>query len=221
MAARIRELEQAQTAPAAAAPAPSGVTPESVVAQYGEDFASAVTSIATAETSRLRDDFASQVESMREATAQSARSNFLRDLAQLVPNFAEIDREPGFTAYLDEFDAQTGRTRREFFTESDAGNNAARTAAFFAAYANGKRPAPTPAPAPAAPKSVEHLIQPTSSRQSEAPPGKKLWSRAEIGRFYADSRARPGSKPYGLYTADEYERIDADIGAASAEGRIR
>lgn len=226
LAEEVRQLKAAQTAPATAPAvaeeATTGVTPETVAAQYGDDFAAAVEAVADAKVKKLRDELSPQVEGMAASAAERARNDFLRDLTNLVRNWQVIDQDAGFTAYLDEFDAQTGRTRREFFNEADRANNAARVASFFASYATGKKTPQVPAPVAAAPAtpSVDHLISPDSSRLSEAPPGKKLWTRAEIAKFYNDSRATRGSKPYGLYSAAEFAAIDSDLNAALAEGRI-
>lgn len=229
LAQQLREANEAlriaQTAspakPAEGEETPPAGTPQSVIDQYGEDFAAAVTTVAQAQTKPLRDELSSKVERLDAEAGERRRQDFLRDLSTHVPNWGRIDQDPGFTAYLDDFDAQTGKTRREFFNEADASNNAPRVASFFAAFANGNqpRPAPTPAPAAPAPPSVEHLIAPDSSRHSEAPEGKKHWTRAEVAKFYADARAQGGNKPYGRYSAADYARIDADISAAPGENR--
>lgn len=229
LAAQVRELTEQLRTQATPAPAPvvdpNAVTPDSVRSQYGDDFASAVDAIASARVQAVRDEFGSQVEEVQARTSQRDRADFLRDLGTMVPSWRDIDRNPGFTAYLDEFDAQTGRTRREFFNEADSSNNAARIASFFASFERSTNPpAPAPAPvvppvAPAAPPSVDHLISPSSSRASEAPPGKKYWTRAEIGQFYRDAKAGQG-RPFGSFTAEQFTRIDSDISAAAGENRI-
>lgn len=195
-------------------PAPPAIAPgvQSVTDQYGEDFAAAVAAVAQAQVAPLREEFTARASQAEERAAQSSRQAFLVELARLVPSFEAIDAEPGFTTYLDEFDAMTGRTRREFFQEADAANNAPRIATFFDNYTRSKIPAQQPAAAPAAP-SVEHLIQPDSQATSEAPPGRKLWKRAEIARFYDDVRR-------GVYSHADYLRIDADISIAPQEGRV-
>lgn len=224
MAQELRELrgqlQAAQVSPPApaAAPVASNAGLDAVTAQYGEDFAAAVSTVAEASVQKLRDGLTAEVEVVKTESAARARREFLTDLAGLVPTWKSVDADIGFTAYLDEFQAQTGRTRREFFNEADASNNAARVASFFAAYIRATTPARPSVVTPVEPQ-VEPLISPDSSRASEAPPGKKLWSRAEIQQFYADSRAQGGSKPYGRYTAAEYARIDTDISVAQAEGR--
>ena len=218
----LRNAQTSTTAsPAAGQGAtPAGQLPQEVVDQYGEDLTNAITTVAAAQMKPLRDELSSKVDRLDVEAGERRRSDFLRDLSTHVPNWAQIDRDPGFTAYLDDFDAQTGKTRREFFNEADGSNNAPRVASFFATYAKGtNKPAPVQAVAATPAPSVEHLIAPDSSRHSEAPEGKKTWTRVEVAKFYSDSRAQGGSKPYGRYTAAEYARIDADISKAPDEGR--
>lgn len=196
----------------------SGMTPEAVSEQYGEDFASAVASIADAATKKIREEFASKLEVLEVDTAERARNDFLNELQGLVPNWKQIDADVGFTNYLNEIDAQTGRARREFFNEADRTGNAARIASFFQAYAGASTPLPKPAAVVTTP-SVDHLISPDSSRHSEAPAGKKVWTRGGVAQFYLDAKHQGGSKPFGKFTAAEFERIDSDISQAAQEGR--
>ncbi len=218
MAQEIRELKALQSAGGeAVVAAPSAATGEArkrVTEQYGDDFAGAVDSIASEQTAELR----RQVEELSVGTAERDRQDFMRDLTHLAPTWHVIDQDPGFTAYLDEFDPMTGRTRREFFNEADRANNAARVASFFAGYAKGKPPASVPA-AVVETQSVEHLISPDSSSHAEPAVAKKQWTRAEAARFYAG--AKPGrDAPYGQYTAAQYKQIEDDINAAIVEGRF-
>jgi hypothetical protein len=218
LAAELRDaraqLASAQATPtvvSVAASAPSAAV-TAVTEQYGEDFATAVQAIASAATQPLRDELSSRTAAVEAQTAENGRQGFLRDLSTHVQNWQTIDRDPGFTAYLDEFDAMSGRTRREFFNEADARNDSARVATFFATYQRSTSTVTAPAVEPA--PSVEHLISPDSSRASEAPPGQKHWTVAEIKQFYVDARK-------GQYTPAEFARLDSDISLATVQGRIR
>ena len=205
-----QQLEARPVANAPGADLPSGQTTESVVSTYGEDFVSAVSTIANAQAKAIRDEFSSDVEVLKADAGTRARDTFLRDLTAAVPSWQRIDAEAGFTAFLDEYDPMTGRLRREFFNEADRSNDAARIANFFATYAKSNTPVPKAAAVP--PPSMEHLVVPDSSASSEAPVGKKLWTQSEVQQFYRDARNKK-------YTPAEYARIDADITAANAEGR--
>lgn len=224
MAEEIRELKamieelKAQPAPApqAAQLDLKSMTPEAVVEQFGEDFAAAVGAIAARiaeqQGNKFREEFAPKVQAVAERTAKTIRAEFIRDLTALVPDWKAIDVEDGFTAFLDEFDPMTGRTRRHFFNEADAANNAERIAQFFTAY-KGKKPVADPAPAVESRMSIESQIAPSASAASNSPTAKKFWTQAEIRRFYQDVRR-------GMYSVEEGRRIESDILAAAQEGRM-
>jgi hypothetical protein len=83
--------------------------------------------------------------------------------------------------------------------------------------------APSASTPPAAPqKRLEEFVAPGSPKPSAAGTqdgsGKRVWSRAEISKFYKDRQdgkyATPSKKDEGL-------RLEADIFAAQREGRIR
>lgn len=190
--------------------------PASVVDQYGEEFATAVATVVREATQPLQQ----QLEQVNSTVTKTSRATFMTELSGYVPNFAEIDQEPGFTAYLDAFDPMTGRTRREFFNEADATNDAPRIASFFKSYEATKPRTPQPQPTTQAVPPVDPLLVPDSSRSTEVPQGKKQWTRAEIARFYAQARPNGSSKPFGLYTAAEYAQIDNDIQLAVRERRL-
>jgi hypothetical protein len=193
------------------------MTPEAVVEQFGEDFAAAVGAIAeriaAQQGNKVREEFAPQVEQVRKSTAQTQRADFMRELSSLVPDWREIDVDAGFTAFLDEVDPLSGRSRREYFNEADASNNANRISRFFTSFKATKAPAPKPTPSVESRISLESQISPSSSQKSESIPGKRFWTQADIRKFYQDMRR-------GLVGLDEGKRIESDILAAAREGRM-
>jgi hypothetical protein len=226
MAAQLRELrdeiEALRSAPAPAAPAVpqtelGGMTPEDVVEQFGEDFAKAVGAvaarIASQNTDALRQEFQPKLESVEKTTMESARAEFLRELSRLVPDWKAIDQDDGFTAFLDETDPLTGRSRRFFFKEADKHMDAARIAQFFQAFKGNSNPA-LQAPAVNGPSAIELQLQPSSNRSSpQSPQGKRYWTSADVRQFYVDVRK-------GRFTPQEAKRIESDIFAAQRENRF-
>ena len=216
--AKVRELNAKVQELEASSNTSTPITPSEVVDRYGEDFASAVAAIVAPRLDQVQ----TRVDTIAQNTATSSRSAFVSELRTLVPNFQQIDADPGFTAYLDEFLPEAGTSRREFFNAADEANDAARIASFFTGYLGSKRktPAPAPAPAPTTPSEDRHIV-PDSSRSTKAPQGKKVWTTAEMNTFYKNARPSAGAKQYGLYTAAEYESISREIDIAIAEGRMR
>lgn len=221
---RMRELEQrveeltAQLSTKKAEPEPTGkFTPDEVVQRYGDDFADAVSAVAARvadnRAAKLRDELAPQVKQAAETATRTARGEFIRALTSAVPDWKEIDAEDGFTAYLDEIDPMTGRTRREFFNEADRSNDALRISHFFRNYRGSNQPANVKQPDTMQSK-LDAQLSPDSSRAAAPmPPGRKIWTRGEIKAFYAAAR-------HGAYSAEDYRRIESDIFAAQRENRI-
>jgi hypothetical protein len=212
----VQELKAAPQAPEAPALDLKSMTPEAVVEQFGEDFAAAVGAIAEQIAARqgksIRDEFAPQVEAVAKSTAQTARQDFMRELTSLVPDWKEIDVSEDFTAFLDEADGLSGRSRRQSFNEADSQNNAQRIAKFFLAF-KGNTPADQQKTPVDSRMSIENQIQPSTSRKSEAPAGKRFWTQADVRKFYRDVQR-------GLYADSEAKHIESDIFAAAQEGRM-
>lgn len=192
------------------------MTPEAVVEQFGEDFAAAVGAIAQRiaqqQGKQFREEFEPKVELVRKTTAQAQRAEFMRTLETIVPDWKEIDVDAGFTAFLDEVDPLSGKSRREYFNDADSTNNASRIANFFTAYKATKVP-PKPVKPVESRISIESQIAPSTSQRAESVPGKKFWTQADVRRFYQDMRR-------GLIGVDEGRRIESDILAAAQEGRM-
>lgn len=221
MAGEIRELKEKlreiadRQAPAPEAVSANGLTPEKVVEQYGEDFAAAVGALAAKvseqHSARLREEFAPKVEAANSTAAANARKDFMRSLSKAVPDWEVIDQDEKFAAFLNEHDALSGHTRREFFEEADRANDSDRIINYFLAFRE-KSSVPR-VQQEVARNAVEYHLSPSSSRATEIPAGKRVWTEGDIRRFYVDARK-------GLVTGVEYERIESDIFAAQSEGRL-
>ncbi|NJN00242.1 MAG: hypothetical protein HC793_00730 [Aquincola sp.] len=167
---------------------------------------------------------ASAVSAQGQAVAKSAEERVLQQLAAEVPNWDVLDADPGFLAWLDQYDPYSGSKRGELLNQAYKRHDGPRVVAFFKGYLNENAavtPTPTPAPAAPAPQvSLESLTAPgapkagTAGAQEGA--GKRIWTRAEIKQHYREVQLGKFSK-----RLDDARRIEADIFAAQREGRIR
>lgn len=208
--AQVLELTERLAAPPQAEALPSKLTPAQVVEQFGEDFAEAVGAIAAQVADQRNGKLQKQVEAAQGLATQNARAQFMSDISKAVPDWQAIDQDPRFTAFLDEVDAMSGRSRRDFFADADARNDATRVAAFFTTFRGSIGPANPPASQNPA---LQAQLVPSSARTNDAPPGKKVYSTADIRNFYTQARK-------GLVSAQDYDRIESDIFAAQREGRL-
>lgn len=212
MAAEIRDLKgQLQDAlaraTAAATPPPSKLRPEEVE-EYGEKFIDVVKRAAAEVVPEDVGQIKQQVDQLKNEAMRLGRERFFSELTRQAPQWERLNEDKDFLTWLAGVDPFAGRARQDLFDQATSQMDAWRVANFFNSYGS-EQPAAATEPDP-----ITQQIEPPTSRVAAPPPGKKVWSTSEIGRFYADVRARK-------VNPEDARRIEADIFAAQTEGRIR
>ena len=161
----------------------------------------------------------SQLNEVAERQGLNDRARYETDLASFVPDWKAINTDPSFLTWVAETDPISGSTRHEHLMAAYNAFNVVQTANIFNAFRNGRTPASAPAPAPDPVRSqLERQITPGNSKSSNAPASTepKWFTNREIDQFYRDTTQ-------GVYKGrdDEFARLEAEIDAAVAEGRIR
>jgi hypothetical protein len=170
-----------------------------------------------------------RVSSDAAVTAQEqAKLAHERLLATLDRDFAEwrqLNRDPQFLEWLAQPDPYSGAARQDLISQAYERFDAPRIVAFFKGYRN-EHAVVTPPAAAAAPvegASQRRLDDFVAPGQPKAGPtgaqngaGKRIWTEAEIKRFYDDCRSgKFRSNP------DRRRELEQDIFAAGREGRVR
>ncbi len=166
------------------------------------------------------------------SVAESKRQQVFETLDVAVPEWRAQNENDDFLAWLDEEDALSGKVRGQLLTEAMNANDAQRVVTFFKGFQseNAAVPVtPTPVeepkgePAKSEPQvKLDELTAPgtpqtgTASAPNEA--GKRVWSREDIAKFYADrgefvKKGRPIPK--------ELQVLERDLFLAQREGRLR
>jgi len=177
-----------------------------------------------------------QLRAQNQQLTQRVQSTSKRELFQVldrdIPNWRQINTSVQFKSWLRLPNVYTGQLRGNMLKAAVDGANAPQTIALFKdfiaeAHATGMQaPAqqleqqdPGPAPRHAA-VNLETLAAPGRARpasgDTQVPSEKPIYTRAQISKFYDDSRK-------GVYAGREaeYRQIEADLQAAQREGRIR
>lgn len=208
--ARLEDLQSENEQLKAKPPEPL-VKPEEIE-EYGPGLVDLARRIAKeevmakdAEINRLK----SQIQTISEATSNTVTNDFFRSLSAIVPDWEKLNEDPGFLKWLDEVDELTGEQRFSLLDKAQAARDASRAAKFFNAY---KKTSQSWAANSA--QSLETQLVPPTNRTPDTPPSKKIWTRPEISEFYKRMRQ-------GLVSDKDAIAIEADITAASIEGRIR
>jgi hypothetical protein len=207
---RLDALEADLQAAKAQPPAPL-VTPEEVD-QYGEGLIDVARRIAREELAAKQteiDTLRDRIEQLTQTTSKTAKSDFLRSLTAIVSDWETLNTDPGFLAWLDGVDDLTGEPRGTLLSRAEKAGDAVRVAKFFTSYqqTQSNRAATTT-------QALEQQVVPPTNRTPNAPPAKKVWTRGEISQFY--QRVKRGE-----VSEQEQVALEADIHAASVEGRIR
>lgn len=164
----------------------------------------------------LQNNVVPAVEGITRSQGEQVKAQFWDAINVQVPDWRTVNDDPNFKAWLLAEDPVTGATRQQFLTQARNDYNAMRVIAFFKEWkrqaAGGQTPAPNQTQA-----ELERLVAPGASKGGTTPvtPEKKTWTSADIAKFYADINR-------GVYAnkLDERKKIEADLFAAQAEGRI-
>lgn len=163
-----------------------------------------------------------------QTVAESKRQQVFDRLAAAVPNWDKQNENPEFLEWLDQEEGMSGKPRAYFLTEAMKLNNADVVIRYFTGFQSENTaddpPEPTPVtdPTPEPQVKLEDLSAPgtpqtgTASAPNES--GKRVWTRADIARFYAD---RNQFVKKGKPIPKELQKLERDIFAAQSEGRVR
>lgn len=217
--AKVRELEaqlsqwaqRAESQPTESSPqASTDVTPEEIDT-YGEDLVSLMRRVAASEAVRRQAETLDRVGRVESSLQLTAEDRFYANLTTRVPQWKDIDNEPGWLSWLGEYDPMAGSTRQDALNVAANSGDADRVASIFEAYLRTRPTAPAAANSPA---SLQAQVVPRGQgSNTQAAPQKRIYTQAEIARLL-DPR-------HILRLPEDQQRaIEHDIDMAYAEGRI-
>lgn len=142
-------------------------------------------------------------------------AQFTQDLAMIVPDWEQLNTEPGFLVHLRQPDTKTGANRQAMLDVAGRNLDVLRVAEIFLDYKRSKQTQTQP-PAPAAPKpSLESQIMPGPTGAPPAQPKGYIWSQDEWEAEWKRAVELSATRPV------EGERKITELKAALAEKRIR
>jgi hypothetical protein len=157
-----------------------------------------------------------QLGNVSERQVVSDKDRFLMGLSQQVPDWEALNVDQGFLNWLQQVDPVYGIPRQMALTNAYEALDVGRVATIFNAYRQLVVPQtkPTNKPNP----ELQRQVAPTRSRSSTPPAtdmqNQRIFSQQEIERFYNDWRR-------GYYEDEEAVRMEKEINAAVAQGRVR
>jgi hypothetical protein len=229
------ELRQLRERPAMPAPAGANIDPADIE-NYGEELVNRARAWARHEMAphisaleqkleRLEQASQQHQTTLQHTTQQSAQDRVVAALDAQVENWRAVNEASGFLAWLDEEEGLSGVSRKDILGRAYTSGNTGRVVQVFKQYLSEQTGHQASAgiaahtPSRAGGMTLETLAAPgrgSPASPSGAQPEKRIWSQSQIDAFYRDCSA-------GKYNnrAKEKDRLEADIFAAAAEGRIR
>lgn len=151
------------------------------------------------------------------AAKEAEYAKFLDALEGMVPDYKELNFDPGFAEWMNLPDTYSGLTRAPLFQKAEAAGDVARVAEFFVEYKASLKPQPE-----AIPEELARHITPVGSgvatpatSVANNKTGVQIIYESEIDKFYSDVTK-------GRYKGQEsvIASIEAQIDKAAMEGRI-
>lgn len=145
-----------------------------------------------------------------------ATMTFEQKLSQTVPDFAEINADPKWIAWLDELDPYTGNPRRAWAEYVyNKGDVAAvkKVVDFYKSSAN-----PQVNERQVRQKELERQVTPTRANTASSTPSAadRIYTEAEVNRLFNKVRELNVSGKY-----EEASRLENELSAAYMQGRVR
>ena len=158
-----------------------------------------------------------QLGGVTERQGATDRRSYFAELAKAVPDYEAVNVDPEFLSWLAEADPLSGQPRQAFLTQAFNTLDVAHTASLFQMWK--KEAGRVVQPKQEVRQELQRQVAPGTSKSSagqSANAGERSWSAAEIQQFYTDVAK-------GVYRgkADEAAKIESEIDAAVAMGRVR
>lgn len=152
--------------------------------------------------------------SLTQTQGVSLREQYDAKLAQAVPDWRTIDTDQRWLQWLSQTDPLTGVMRQALLDDAYQKMDVQRTAAIFNAFKSLVGIGANQTQQTQSRRELERQVAPQTSRADVPQQTQtRFWSTSEIQRFYDDVRRR-------RYSEKEAARIESEINAAIAEGRI-
>ena len=213
--AQMQQQMQAPPPPAEQPKEPDKYVSDEDVANYGEDFVDIQRRITLDATRDLR----KQVEDLKAQLAQQGSQvqsvSFEAQLLKAVPDFEQINADPAWIEWLNEVDPLIRAPRRAIAQQAFVAGDVEAVKSYVDLWRKSQAPA-QPAPAVSRQQELQRQVQPSRATAS-APTsgGKKTYTLGEAEALF--NRIQHLTAQGRI---DEAKRLDAEISAAYAEGRI-
>jgi len=149
-------------------------------------------------------DLQQQNAALQRQLARETRQRLDAQVAQAVPNYLEIDRDPRWHRFLLETDPLSGCSRQQLLNDAIARGDIYRVVAFFRGFLSEYR----------ASNNDGYASTATPRSRARSAPSGRIYTNDDIKNLYARRRK-------GAFTEEQWKAIEGDLAAALKEGRVQ
>lgn len=179
----------------------------------GEDVVKLIRRMAQAEAERRIAEVKQAQQTVEQRIAQSEQEAFYARVDAAVPGWRQIDTDPAWLGWLQEYDPLLGAPRQAALEQAAQTRDVNRVAHLFKTFQGLRAPSTPPSPQPTRAQLEQVTPRPSGNASAVQSPQAKVYTQADIGRLL---------DPRHLYRLPREQQlaIERDIDLAVVEGRI-
>lgn len=213
----IQQLEARLQQPATSDQAAPAEDDKDAKELFGDDIVDYIRRVARAEADRRAAEVQKSLQQVDQKVAQSENDRFFAQMDAAVPGWRDIDNDPAWLGWLQEYDPLLGAPRQAAIDQGVQSRDVSRLVHMFNLFKQTRSPAlaPVSAAAPVSRAQLEQLTpRPTGNASLPTQMGRaQVYTQADIQRLL-DPRY------LNRLPRDQQLAIERDIDQAMAEGRI-
>jgi hypothetical protein len=215
--AQMQQQMQAPPPPAEQPKEPEKYVSDEDVANYGADFVDIQRRITLDTTRELRKQVEELKAQLHQQGTQVRTVSFETQLLDAIPDFKQVNNDPSWVEWLNAYDPLLRAPRRAVAQAAYAKGDVEAVKGYVDLWRKSQAPAqPAPTPAVSRQQELQRQVQPSRATASAPASGaKKTYTMGE-----ADALFNRIQHLTAQGRIDEAKRLDAEISAAYAEGRI-
>lgn len=207
------QLSQARQAPAEVQTPDLDADYKEAADLFGEDLVKFTRKMAQAEADRRIAELKQSQQQVEQRIAHSENERFFAQVDAAVPGWRDIDNDPAWLGWLQEYDPLLGAPRQAALEQAAATHDVSRVAHLFTAYLSTRRQPAAPAASQPSRAQLEQVTPRSGATPSAPVPQARIYTEADIQRLL-DPRY------LNRLPRDQQMAIERDIDQALAEGRI-
>lgn len=181
---------------------------------FGEDLVNYIRERAQAEAERRIAELKQSQQAVEQRIAQSEHERFFAQVDAAIPNWRDIDKDPAWLGWLEEYDPMLGAPRQAAVNQAVKERDAMRAIHLFNTFLGTRRPASASAPAQPSRALQEQVTpRPAGNASVASAPQARIYTQADIAKLL-------DPRHFNRLPREQQIALERDIDLAYEEGRI-